>query len=98
MDEAERERLALDVFGQVCVLPPTERSARVEALCGGDGALRQRVESLLSADEEPIGPLHDDRGVVAFLTEEVGRISSDAATEKPPNPPSPAARVPSHYR
>ena len=98
MDELERERMALDVFGQVCVLPPAERSARVEALCGGDGVLRQRVESLLSADDEPISPLLDDRGVAAFLTAEVGRISSHAAADKPPNPSLPAARVPSHYR
>jgi WD40 repeat protein len=98
MDELERERLALDVFGQVCVLPPAERSARVDALCGGDGALRDRVESLLSADDEPIAPLHDDRGVAAFLTAEVGRISSHVAADKPPNLPLPAARVPSHYR
>ena len=98
MDELERERLALDVFGQVCVLPRAERSARVEALCAADPVLRERVESLLSADEEPIGPLHDDRGVAAFLTEEVGRISSDAGNGKLAAPPSPAARVPSHYR
>jgi hypothetical protein len=31
---------------------PAERSAYLDAMCGGDGALRQRVEALLHAHAE----------------------------------------------
>jgi len=31
---------------------PAERSAYLDAVCGGDGALRQRVEALLHSHEE----------------------------------------------
>jgi len=40
------------VFDEICELPPEARSARLDALCAGDAALRQDVESLLAADVE----------------------------------------------
>src|SRR3954469_96701 len=51
--ELQRERLALQVFGEMCALPRSERAARMADRCGHDHALQRRVESLLGADDAP---------------------------------------------
>jgi serine/threonine protein kinase len=49
---------------------PAERAALVERSCGGDEALRQRVEDLLRAYGEPDGPL--DKLAAALAPTELG--------------------------
>src|SRR5262245_12021804 len=44
---------ARDLFLAALERPPAERAAYLEAACGGDAALRQRVEALLRAHDEP---------------------------------------------
>src|SRR5262245_18486667 len=44
---------ARDLFLAALQRPPAERAAYLEAACGGDAALRQRVEALLQAHDEP---------------------------------------------
>src|SRR5262245_23982263 len=44
---------ARDLFLAALERPPAERAAYLEAACGGDAALRQRVEALLAAHDEP---------------------------------------------
>ncbi len=40
------------IFDAVLQLPPAQRAGRLQEACGGDSALRQRVEALLNAHEE----------------------------------------------
>ena len=47
------------VFGAARRLPATERAAYLDEACGGDAALRQRVEALLRASEEAGAFLQD---------------------------------------
>ncbi|MEZ4322537.1 MAG: serine/threonine-protein kinase [Myxococcota bacterium] len=42
---------AIAIFDEVCELPPEQRGARVQALCGGDTELRDIVERMLREDE-----------------------------------------------
>src|SRR5262245_38725372 len=44
---------ARDLFLAALQRPPAERAAYLEAACGGDTALRERVEALLQAHDEP---------------------------------------------
>jgi hypothetical protein len=76
--ELERERLALQVFGEACALPPTERAACLDARCAEDPLLRQRVEMLLEADRTPIAPRKGDVAAGAFLAAEVQQITATA--------------------
>jgi hypothetical protein len=57
---------------------PADRAAHLDAACGGDAALRQRVEAMLRA--------HDDPG--AFLSEANPGVSAAA-----PPPGAPGATV-----
>lgn len=50
MNSADRYHLSMEVFDEVCELPPEVRGARMDELCGDDAALRRDVESLLRAD------------------------------------------------
>ena len=44
---------ARDLFLAALERPPAERAVYLEAACAGDAALRQRVEALLAAHDEP---------------------------------------------
>src|SRR5262245_55611220 len=44
---------ARDLFLAALERPPAERAAYLEAACGADAALRERVEALLRAHDEP---------------------------------------------
>jgi serine/threonine protein kinase/tetratricopeptide (TPR) repeat protein len=43
---------ALRILEDILELPPTERAAAIDRLCGGDADLRREVEQLLALDEE----------------------------------------------
>jgi eukaryotic-like serine/threonine-protein kinase len=45
-------RSAQEVFHEARPMPPPERAAYLQGACGGDAALRAKVEALLSADAE----------------------------------------------
>ncbi|HLP82856.1 MAG TPA: hypothetical protein VK157_00770, partial [Phycisphaerales bacterium] len=49
-DGASRESRVLEIFALVCDLQDQERNAALDAACGGDSTLRERVESLLRHD------------------------------------------------
>src|SRR5262245_33595333 len=59
---------ARDLFLAALERPPAERAAYLEVACAGDAALRQRVEALLQAHDEP----------GAFLSEAEPPATSDA--------------------
>jgi eukaryotic-like serine/threonine-protein kinase len=46
----EREEV---LFALALEKPAAERAAFLHAVCGGDAALRQRLEALLAAHDEP---------------------------------------------
>ena len=48
---------ALEIFQEAADLAPAERESRVGAACGGDVALRRRVDALLAADRQTDSPL-----------------------------------------
>ena len=50
--QEEHNRLAARIAAQALDKPSEARDAFLQVACGGDGALRARVESLLSADVE----------------------------------------------
>jgi eukaryotic-like serine/threonine-protein kinase len=50
-----------EIFLAALDLLPSERAAYLEVACGGDAALRQRVETLLRAHDEP-GPFLSEEG------------------------------------
>ncbi|MGE0812316.1 MAG: protein kinase [Vicinamibacterales bacterium] len=56
-----------EVFDEVVSLPPEDRAARLERLCGGDHALRDEVQSLLSHD----GPADPVASIVGRAAREV---------------------------
>lgn len=59
MTRAERDRLALEVFGEVCDLDADERSRALDRMCKGDGLVRDRVLELLCADAGSEAPISD---------------------------------------
>lgn len=67
MTEAEREKLAMELFAAVCDAPPAGRAALLDNKCGNDPMLRQRVEQMLSADGVGLDAIADDflAGVIA---------------------------------
>jgi len=75
MSEAERERLAMELFSVLCDEPPDRRSALLAERCP-DADLRGRVEGLLAVDSGGIDVAAD-----RFL---------DAAVADRPAPPRPA--------
>src|SRR5690242_1415857 len=53
------------LFALAIEKPVAERPAFLEAVCGADGALRQRLEALLSAHDRPDELLRDDASSTA---------------------------------
>src|SRR5438445_4460641 len=51
--------LEMALFSTARRLPAGERAAYLDGACGGDAALRQRIEKLLRASEEAGGFLQD---------------------------------------
>jgi hypothetical protein len=51
-ESAEQEG---QIFAEAAALPPGERAAFLDRACGGDAALRQRIETLLAAHEAAAG-------------------------------------------
>src|SRR5207247_570463 len=49
MSEAHQREAA--IFDAAMELPPEQRAAHLDQACGGDAALRLRMEALLKADE-----------------------------------------------
>src|SRR5215212_4477099 len=52
MDETDRERLALQVFSEICEMTEPQRTVTLDERCAADSILRQRVTALLLADGE----------------------------------------------
>ena len=48
---SESHQREADIFDAVMELPPEKRAAHLDQACGGDAALRQRIEALLKAGE-----------------------------------------------
>src|SRR3954468_10243237 len=67
---------ARDIFLAAADRPPADRAAYLDEACGGDAVLRQRVEALLRADDEP----------GAFLS-----LAKPLASDASPSPPAEAA-------
>jgi WD40 repeat protein/serine/threonine protein kinase/tetratricopeptide (TPR) repeat protein len=70
------QKNARDIFLGALDRAPAERAAYLDAACGGDAALRQRVEALLKAHDDP----------EAFLSE-AGQGVSDAGRGRVEAPP-----------
>jgi WD40 repeat protein/tRNA A-37 threonylcarbamoyl transferase component Bud32 len=71
-EEAPAPKSAVELFGNALELPPEDRAAYLERACGGDGPLRNEVESLLDAHPSDAGflgqsPRVDSPGVLAEL-------------------------------
>src|SRR5262245_7140933 len=79
------QQSARDLFLDARDRPPADRAAFLDDACGGDAALRHRVEALLRADEEP----------GAFLGEAQGGTGTHAPDRPPPTEDhgDPTARV-----
>src|SRR5262245_49783394 len=67
---------ARDLFLAALERPPGQRPAYLEAACGGEDALRGRVEALLRAHDQPGAFLSEDQPPTAAAT---GPPASDAA-------------------
>jgi hypothetical protein len=70
------------LFALALEKPVAERAAFLQAVCGAGGALRQRLEALLAAHDQPDGLLGDDGGkptVQATLKIEVAEEPADEA-------------------
>jgi hypothetical protein len=57
------------LFALAAEKPVAERAAFLQAVCGADGALRQRLEVLLSAHDQPDELLRDDASNPTFAWE-----------------------------
>src|SRR5947208_667439 len=77
MDDTDRERMALQVFSEICALTEPQRSAMLDSRCAADATLRQRVAALLQADGAPLAPLSPS-AVERFLQTEVGHVANVA--------------------
>lgn len=53
--DGERSRRVAEIVGEALECPPAERPAFLDAVCGGDTALRESVEALLAADRTAEG-------------------------------------------
>lgn len=63
------------IFHEVADLPPEERGAALDRLCGGDAALRARVEALLEEDgRATVGVLRTARADEAEIGERIGDV------------------------
>ncbi len=74
----ERRALARRIFLEVCDLGPSERAARVAALCGDDGELHAQVEALLRED-----PGEHDTAFAPLVTSERADDVAAALLEAP---------------
>ena len=68
---------ALEIFQEAVDLAPAERERRVEAACGGDVALRRRVDTLLSADGQTGSPLDGSAALRFPHLLDVGELDPD---------------------
>jgi serine/threonine protein kinase/formylglycine-generating enzyme required for sulfatase activity/predicted alpha/beta-hydrolase family hydrolase len=71
----------IEVFNAALELPTAERAAYLDQVCGGDAALRRRVEELLQASEAAGGFLEGSAAVPPGPGE-TGRVAG-ISTEKP---------------
>jgi eukaryotic-like serine/threonine-protein kinase len=74
---------------------PAERAAYLERECGGDAALRHRVEALLAADDGGGRPVEGDAGATSEPTSPAtleATAAVDAATRLPSEPATAEAR------
>ena len=53
--DGQRSRRIAEIVGEALERPPAERSAFLDAACGGDATLREAVEALLAADRTAAG-------------------------------------------
>lgn len=58
---------ALEIFEQLCELPPAEQVGRLSELCGSDAALREQVEGLLAVDAKSSPALEHPPSVLTVL-------------------------------
>ena len=49
---ADEHQRAHEIFLRAAAMAPVEREAFLDKKCGGDGALRQRVQALLTQQDE----------------------------------------------
>ena len=68
---ADRQRLITDLCHAALERDPSSRSAFLREACGGDEALRQEVESLLSYEDSA------DRFIERPAVDEVARLITD---------------------
>ena len=76
MTEPERWRDVERIFDAVVGHPDHERSALLDARCGGDQELRRQVEALLRADRAAGRFLESTIALAAALTADLRRKSS----------------------
>ena len=78
-------RLVKTMFDTACNLPaPTERSAYLDRECGEDTELRQRLDELLAARDQPVGEL--DHSPAALIATGDFTDQSAAGFEPPDRP------------
>ncbi len=82
MDDTERERLAMQVFSEICVLAEADRTAALDSRCATDQALRQRVAAMLQADVAPPESL-TPKAVERFLQTEIGHVAGTTSADQP---------------
>src|SRR5258705_13709063 len=66
------------LFALALEKPVAERGAFLQAVCGGDGALRQRLETLLAAHEQP-------NDLLAGQSEDARRTIQVELADQPPD-------------
>jgi hypothetical protein len=91
MTEPDRWRDVERIFEAVVGHPDHERSALLDARCGGDGELRRQVEALLRADRAAGRFLESTIALAAALTADLRRKSltggGSSREEVPPGNP-----------
>lgn len=75
---ASFQRRVMELFDEVCDLPPPERSTALDARCRGASELRVAVERMLELDDGAAGDWDPGRGA-AILAE---RLDDDAVPER----------------
>jgi hypothetical protein len=78
MTESHQREAA--IFDAAMELPPEQRAAHLDHACGEDAALRQRMESLLKADESSCGFLDSPNGEPVL--ERRGRARTDREPDR----------------
>ncbi|MCB9850195.1 MAG: serine/threonine protein kinase [Phycisphaerales bacterium] len=79
MNPADRHRRAMDIFDEVCDLPPERRDEVLADRCGDDAELRTKVESMLRLDgaADPFVAAGESGRIVAEFV-----AAGDEATEQ----------------